>query len=138
MATTGARGRHAALSAFEETFATDEIRFREAEWGDMRVGYETYLATFDDAPLLVGLPNDRCQCPHWGYLLSGRMTVRYADHDEVVEAGEVYYMAPDHSIVVDAGTVLIEFSPKAAFEPVMAVAEQNLARLAGGDEERSP
>jgi hypothetical protein len=27
----------------------------------MRVGYETYLSDFDDAELLKGLPNDRCQ-----------------------------------------------------------------------------
>lgn len=28
-----------------------------------------------------------------GYLIAGRMTVRYADHEEVVGAGELYYMA---------------------------------------------
>ncbi len=31
--------------------------------------------------------------------------MRYADHDEVVEVGDVYDMAPDHTIVVDAGPV---------------------------------
>lgn len=130
MAIEEATGRHATLAEFEgEGFSADEILWREAEWGDMRVGYETYLKKFDDAWLLEGLPNDRCQCPHWGYLLSGRMTVRYADHDEVVTAGEVYYMAPDHTIVVDAGTVLIEFSPKDEFAKTEEVAEQNLAEL---------
>ena len=65
--------------------------------------------------------------PHWGYLLSGRMTVRYADHEEVVEAGDVYYMAPDHTIAVDAGTVLVEFSPLDEFQKTEEVAERNLA-----------
>jgi len=121
------RGRQATLPEFETTFATSEAIWREAYWGDMRVGYETYLADFDDAPLLKRLPNGRCQCPHWGYLLAGRMTVRYADHEEVVEAGSVYYMAPDHSIEVDAGTVLIEFSPLAEWEELTAAAEGEMA-----------
>lgn len=126
MATEGPHGRRAALSEFETTLAMEEGTWREAYWGDMRVGYETYLEEYDDAPYLQGLPNDRCQCPHWGYLLSGRMTVRYADHEEVVEAGDVYYMAPDHSILVDAGTVLLEFSPLDEWQKLMEVAEQNL------------
>lgn len=127
MATVAETGQHASLSEFQaDGFSTDEVVWREAEWGEMRVGYETYLEDFDDAWLLKGLPNDRCQCPHWGYLLSGRMTVRYADHDEVVEAGDVYYMAPDHTIAVDAGTVLIEFSPRDEFRRTAAVAERNL------------
>ncbi|RBI61115.1 cupin domain-containing protein [halophilic archaeon] len=125
-----ATGVHATLADFDETgLALDEAIWREAEWGEMRVGYETYLQDFDDAPLLKGLPNDRCQCPHWGYLLSGRMTVLYADHEEVVEAGEIYYMAPDHTIEIDAGTVLIEFSPKDEFRKTAEVGERNLAEL---------
>ena len=127
------RGQQATLSEFETTLSMEEGIWREAYWGDMRVGYETYLKDYDDAALLVGLPNDRCQCPHWGYMLSGRMTVRYADHEEVVEAGDVYYMAPDHGIAVDAGTVLVEFTPLAAWEELMAVAERNIAALTGED-----
>lgn len=130
MATEESHGRRSALSEFETTLAMEEGIWREAYWGDMRVGYETYLEEYDDAPYLKGLPNDRCQCPHWGYLLSGRMTVRYADHEEVVEAGDVYYMAPDHSILVDAGTVLIEFSPLDEWRKLMEIAERNLAELA--------
>lgn len=120
-------GHQFALSEFDSTLTLAEGIWKEAYWGDMRVGYETYLKDFDDAPLLEGLPNDRCQCPHWGYMLSGRMTVQYADHEEIVEVGDVYYMAPDHSIAVDAGTVLIEFSPRDEFQTLMEVAEQNLA-----------
>ena len=95
----------------------------------MRVGYETYLSDFDDTELLKGLPDDRCQCPHWGYLLAGRMTVRYADHEEVVNAGDVYYMAPGHTMAAEAGTVLIEFSPKEEFRKLTGIAERNFARM---------
>ncbi|MFC5971115.1 hypothetical protein ACFPYI_07195 [Halomarina salina] len=131
MAVEESHGRQATLPEFETAFRMDEGIWREAYWGDMRVGYETYLQDYEDAPLLKGLPNDRCQCPHWGYMLSGRMTVRYDDHDEVVEAGTVYYMAPDHTIAVDAGTVLVEFSPLDEWEALMAVAEENIAASTG-------
>jgi hypothetical protein len=33
------------------------------------------------------------------------MTVRYADHEEVVDAGDVYYMAPEHTMAAEAGSV---------------------------------
>jgi len=41
----------------------------------------------------VGLPDDRCESPHWGYMISGELTFRYADRDEVYErklAGSVH------------------------------------------------
>jgi hypothetical protein len=123
------KGQHASLPEFEPVLPLDEAIRRETEWGDMRVGFETYLQDFEAAPLLKGLPNDRCQCPHWGYLLSGRMVVRYEDQGEAIEAGDVHYMAPDHTIAVDAGTVLIEFSPKEKFHETVAGGERNLAKL---------
>jgi hypothetical protein len=123
-------GRHAALSRFGNRIASQSVIWRQAEWGNMRVGYETYASDFDDAELLKGLPDNRCQCPHWGYLLAGRLTVRYADHEEVVEAGELYYMAPGHTMATEAGTVLIEFSPKREFRKLTEIAEKNFERMA--------
>ena len=126
---SGPKGHHASLSEFETRFASETAIWRQDEWGDMRVGYETYLSNFDDAELLKGLPDDRCQCPHWGYLLSGRLIVRYPDHEDVVDAGEVYYMAPGHTMAVEAGTVLIEFSPKEEFRKLTEIAEKNFSRM---------
>lgn len=131
------RGERAALRDFKAKIVSEGAIWREAEWGDMRVGYETYLSDFDDADLLEGLPDDRCQCPHWGYLLSGRMIVRYADHEEVIHAGDIYYMAPGHTMAADAGTVLIEFSPKEEFRKLTEIAEQNLANLKTAGSSRS-
>ncbi len=132
MESGNSEGRHARLSEFAEAIVSEIVIWRQAEWGEMRVGYETYLADFDDEELLRGLPGDRCPCPHWGYLVAGRMTVRYADHDEVVEAGELYYMAPGHTMRAEAGTVLIEFSPRDEFRKLAEIAEKNLARLTKG------
>lgn len=125
----GTKGNHAALSEFETKIASDVAIWREAEWGDMRVGFETSLSDYDDTELLKGLPGDMCPCPHWGYLLAGRMTVRYADHEDVVKAGDVYYMAPGHAMAAEAGTVLIEFSPKAEFRKLTEIAEKSFARM---------
>jgi hypothetical protein len=120
---------HASLSEFETNVASETAIWRQFEWGDMRVGYETYFSDFDDAELLKGLPDDRCQCPHWGYLLSGRMIVRYADHEDVITTGDVYYMAPGHTMRAEAGTVLIEFSPKEEFRKLTEIAEKNFAQI---------
>ena len=63
---------------------------------------------------------------------AGRMTVRYADHEEVINAGDVYYMAPGHTMAALAGTVLIEFSPKEEFRKLTEIAEKNFARITKG------
>jgi hypothetical protein len=75
------------------------------------VNFVTFRQDIDGAPLLKGLPDDRCQCPHWGYVLKGRFTYRYADHDEVFEAGDAFYLPPGHIPFADAGSELVQFSP---------------------------
>jgi len=47
--------------------------------GGYSVGFERYSADADLAPLFVGLPDDRCQCPHWGYVIRGKVVFAYAD-----------------------------------------------------------
>ena len=111
------------------TLESEEVVIQEAEWADIHVGFETYNEEFDLAPLLKGLPDDRCQCPHYGYVLKGRMTVRYADREEVINAGDAYYMVPGHAPVMEAGTEIVEFSPKDEFRKTMEVAERNLAAM---------
>ena len=111
------------------TLESEEVVIQEAEWADIHVGFETYNEEFELAPLLKGLPDDRCQCPHYGYVLKGRMTVRYADREEVINAGDAYYMVPGHAPVMEAGTEIVEFSPKDEFRKTMEVAERNLAAM---------
>ena len=45
---------------------------RFVDWGETRVAIETMPANFppDESPF-EGLPDDRCQCPHWGYVDEG-------------------------------------------------------------------
>ena len=111
------------------TLESDEVVVKEVEWGDIHVGFETYRTGFDLAPLLKGLPNDMCQCPHWGYVLRGRMRVRYPDGEEIVNAGEAYYMPPGHVPVMEAGTEIVEFSPKEPYQVSMEVAARNFEAM---------
>ena len=60
------------------------------------VGFTTFRQDIDGTPLLKRLPDDRCQCPHWGYVVTGRMTFRFPDRDEVYEAGDAFYTPPGH------------------------------------------
>ena len=98
---------------------------RQAEWGDMNVAVEAYPAGTDGTPLFKGLPDDRCQCPHWGYVLRGRLRVKYADREEVINAGDAYYMAPGHIPVVEEDCEVVEFSPKGEYQKTMEVAVRN-------------
>ncbi|NJD10791.1 MAG: hypothetical protein FIB01_10300 [Gemmatimonadetes bacterium] len=66
----------------------------------------------DLGPLFAGLPNDLCPCPHWGYLLEGRMALRYQDGSvEEIHAGDVYYIGPGHFPTVLEDAVSLDFSP---------------------------
>jgi hypothetical protein len=47
-------------------------------FGKISGEYFSLGAGADLAPLLAGLEGDLCQCPHWGYVLHGALTVTYA------------------------------------------------------------
>jgi hypothetical protein len=103
------------------------ILIREAEWGDMNVSMESFKAGVDSAPVFRGLPDDRCQCPHWGYVVSGRMRIRYKDHEEVIGAGDPYYLAPGHTTLFEEDTQVVEFSPKGEYAKTLEVVARNMA-----------
>ena len=109
-----------------------EIEGRYAELDDYTVAFETHKADMDPAPFFRGLPDDRCQCPHWGVVLSGRIIFRYADHDEVYTAGDAYYGAPGHLPLLFAGTELVEFSPTGLLNETMTVVGKNLEATRSG------
>ena len=95
------------------------------------VGFETFQQHADGTPLFVGLPDDRCQSPHWGYVIKGQVMFRFADHDEVYAAGDAYYAPPGHIPVIEADTEIVEFSPAEEYGRTMEVVAKNLAAAAG-------
>jgi hypothetical protein len=94
------------------------------------VNFVTFRENIDHAPLLQGLPDDRCQCPHWGYVLKGRMTFEFGDRTEVFEAGDAFYAPPGHVPVdTEPGTELLQFSPADELRKTDEVIMRNLERL---------
>lgn len=104
-----------------------EITGRYEELGGYTVSFEVFHTDSDPAPLFRGLPDNRCQCPHWGVVVSGRLEVRYADHEETFLAGDAYYMTPGHLPHPSAGTEVVEFSPTEALQATMVVVGANMA-----------
>jgi hypothetical protein len=104
-----------------------ELKAQYAELGGYTVGYESFPHDIDPAALFVGLPQDRCQCPHWGVVTSGEITFRYADAMETFRAGDAYYARPGHLPLLAAGTSVTEFSPTGELAATMAVLEKNMA-----------
>ena len=87
------------------------VEVHEAELEEYTVNIISFRETQDMAPMFTGLPDGMCQCPHWGYVLKGRQVWRFADHEEVFEAGDAFYVGPGHVPVFEAGTEMVQFSP---------------------------
>lgn len=94
--------------------------------GGYMAGFETYTADADLTQFFVGLPDDRCQARHWGYVLKGKVAFRFADRVETFEAGDAYYAPPGHTPTLYAGTEVVEFSPTDELAQTMEVVTRNM------------
>jgi hypothetical protein len=110
----------------------DGVTIRQAAWGEMTVSLEQFPAGLDTTPIFRGLPDDRCQCPHWGYVVRGQLRVIYADREEVLKTGDAYYMSPGHTTAFDADTEVVELSPLGLYQATMEVAARNIAAMSAG------
>ena len=96
------------------------------------INFVSFRQDIDATPLLKGLPGDSCDCPHWGYVVKGRLTYRFADHEEVFEAGDAFYLPPGHIPLADAGSELVQFSPSEELRAVDAVMAKNMQAMMQG------
>lgn len=97
-----------------------EIETHGEEWGDQIVRHLNLPAGTDFTPLLKGLPGDVCDCPHWGYIVEGSITLRFRDgSEETSSAGDMYYWPGGHTGWTDTGVVFVEFSPAEQIRPVL-------------------
>ncbi len=97
------------------------------------VNFTSFSEDIDGTPLMKGLPDDRCQCPHWGYVVSGKLTFRYADREEVFEAGDAFYTPPGHvPALQEAGTEFVMFSPAEELRKTEAVMMKNMQAMQAG------
>jgi len=104
---------------------------RSEELEGYTVNFVSIHQDMDLAPMLKGLPGDRCSCPHWGYVFKGKLTWRFADHEEVFEAGDAFYAPPGHAPKAEAGSEFVQFSPSEELQVVQAAMMKNMQEMQG-------
>jgi hypothetical protein len=73
----------------------------------------TLAAGVDTTPLFEGLEGDLCQCPHWGFVLSGQLTTVDGEGiEETVQTNDLFYWPPGHNVRVDTDAEVVMFSPQ--------------------------
>ena len=118
---------HGNEQSFPVVLEQGDFVSRQTQWGEMMVTFERAPVGMDSRPIFGGLPGNSCHCPHWGYVITGQMRVIYPDHEEVVSAGEAYYLAPGHNVVCEEAGELIEFSPHDEYQKTMQAVAAKLA-----------
>lgn len=94
--------------------ARQQMGFGDASgYGELSGEYFTFASGTDITPLLQGLEDDLCQCPHWGYVLEGSLVAEYGDgREETTETGDLFYWPPGHTIRATADSEIVMFSPQ--------------------------
>jgi hypothetical protein len=108
----------------------DVVEGRYAELDDYTVSFETFKEDLDVTPYFRGLPDNRCQCTHLGFVTSGQIRFRWPDHEETYVQGDAYVAGPGHVPYITAGTSIVEFSRTAELGPVMEAIGRNLEAMA--------
>jgi hypothetical protein len=86
--------------------------------GGYFVSIEEYSKDFDISSFFKGLPDDMCNCRHWGYVLEGEITYKSPRGDETFKAGEAFYVEPGHTHVMRKDSAMVEFSLTAEHDVV--------------------
>ena len=116
----------ASKSSASEHVEMESFTGHYAELGGYTVGWENYGQDADLTPLFVGLPDDRCQCEHWGYVFDGKVVFHTAEGGEEFVGGDAYFVGPGHTPSIFAGTSLVEFSPTDRLNETMEVVTRNM------------
>ncbi|MGH2918521.1 MAG: cupin domain-containing protein [Solirubrobacteraceae bacterium] len=90
------------------------------------VAFETYTQDADLSPFFDGLPDNQCQCEHWGYVIKGKVSFKSTDGEETFETGDAYFVPPGHTPVLYAGTEIVEFSPTEELQRTIDVVTKNM------------
>ncbi|MGB5668818.1 MAG: cupin domain-containing protein [Maribacter sp.] len=74
----------------------------------------------DTTPLFIGLEGNLCQCPHWGYVISGQLTTTDAKGiQEIVNTNDLFYWPAGHNVLVNEDAEIVMFSPQHEHSPVI-------------------
>jgi hypothetical protein len=109
------------------------VEDRSEQLNGYTVNFVSFRQDVDATPLLKGLPDDQCQCPHWGFVIKGRLTYRFGDREEVYEAGDAFYNPPGHvPISHEPGSEIVQFSPAEELRATEAAMARNMQALQAG------
>ncbi|RYG53155.1 MAG: hypothetical protein EOO01_05095 [Chitinophagaceae bacterium] len=98
-------------------------------YGGMTVAFNEIPAGTDFSPLLEGLKNNSCHCPHWGYVVEGELLIKYdRGTEELLTGGDVFYLPPGHTAVVMKDLKFLDFSPEKELNEVMNHIAKKLAK----------
>ncbi|HBY93372.1 MAG TPA: hypothetical protein DEP84_05295 [Chloroflexi bacterium] len=117
---------HAAQEDVPIVFQHGDGETRLVDWGEMTVAFQRLPAGLESASLFAELPGGQCPSAHWGYVFKGRMRFRGRDGEEIIEAGQAYYIPPGHTAEFLEDTEVLEFSPRAEFRMTMQIATRKL------------
>lgn len=82
-------------------------------FGKISGEYFSLASGVDTTPLFVGLEGGVCDCPHWGFVVKGRLTTTDANgKKETVSADDLFYWPPGHNVKVEADADIVMFSPQ--------------------------
>lgn len=106
--------------------APNTVMRRQASLGDM----DELPKGTDFGPLLKGLSNDSCHCPHWGYIIAGVFKITYDDGSEDrLTKGDGFYLPGGHTAFVEEDLKFIMFSPDQMHGDVLDHAMRNMAEM---------
>jgi hypothetical protein len=95
------------------------------------VSFTTFKVDIDSTPMLEGLPGDSCPCPHWGYVLKGRLVFTIDGREEAYEQGDAFYVPPGHLQRADAGSEYLQFSPTEELKRVSEHMQRRMREMQG-------
>lgn len=95
------------------------VRIRRADADGLAMCLIRLKAGVTTDPLFRGLREDRCQCAHWGYIISGTMRVHSAGGSHDYAAGETYYWAPGHNLEAVSDSEHLEITRAGEYDGLM-------------------
>jgi len=117
------------------TVSMGPYRAQWAEWAGHAMAFEVVPKGFPPGgdAAFVGLPNELCQCPHWGYMLKGKALLRLSDGRELdINEGDVYYCPPGHKLYAVEDFENIEWNPAELAGQTMAAFSDNIRKSQQG------
>jgi hypothetical protein len=117
---------HASRNDLPILFGDDSAGLRGIDWNGQRVAILSLPAGGDYTPLFRGLPGDMCPSPHWGYIIKGRVKIKYEDStEETLKTGDVFYLPPGHVPIVEEDLEFFEVAPPDKMDQVIEAFSRN-------------